>query len=111
MGIAYERLQLGWTAGIPNVLTYVEADVRISNSEHRTICASLKIALLIEHAIVRKKVLSIGVNKFAAGDYRRCMLDIRAVGIYEPDHHHQISGGGYDFTERGKIFTNEVRLE
>src|SRR6476469_91623 len=90
MSIADQRLQLRGASGIPDVFADVHSDSSLARREHRTTSAALKIALFIEHAVVRQKVLVIRIDKFTAGNYRGRVVDIRAVRVYKANDYDKV---------------------
>src|SRR5437762_3367700 len=111
MSVTDKRLQLGWAAGIPDVLTDVQPDSCGAHRKHRAARAPLKVTLFIEHAIVGQESLVIRIDQFGARNQGRGVVDVGTVSIDKPDDNNQLFSCCNDSIECSHVVTNEMRLE
>src|SRR6266704_2686583 len=81
-------LQCHWAGGVPNILTNINANLYSIDQKDWRLASRLKIAILIEYAIVWQVMLVIGSIEFSLMDNRCCIVDV-VIAIHKTNHSSQ----------------------
>ncbi len=105
-----ERLVAGGRARHPDVLADRQPDRNAVDLDQRPAFAVLKVAVLVEDAVVGQAVLAVDAADSAVSQHRRAVVDVVAA-LREADHRDDPVGIGGDPVERVARVREEVLLQ